>query len=195
MVAVVVEARVQTQARARCSLSLFARPSRAHTPLTAHKQTMPAAAAKAVSGARPAAVDTHNEALPAPKAHAGLALLAAAPLLLPVDPNFNVVATAAAAVYVGCWRSAKAAGPAESMSRKVSKGFAGDEGGVRAPGTRLIPSLGPLSHARARVQWAVRCPRPHRASLCAFYLDRPNASWHSCNRRKLCLHRSVGARS
>ena len=63
--------------------------------------------------------DGHDEALPCPKSHAALALLAAAPLLLPVDANANVVATAALAVYVGCWRSAKAAGPAESMSRKV----------------------------------------------------------------------------
>jgi minor histocompatibility antigen H13 len=80
-------------------------------------------ATRAASSAKPAArgpaADGHDEALPAPRAHAALAVLAAAPLLVAVDPNFNVVATAAAAVYVGCWRSAKAAGPAESMSRKV----------------------------------------------------------------------------
>ena len=61
----------------------------------------------------------HDEALPCPRAHALLALLAVAPLAIPVPANFNVVATAAAAVYVGCWRSVKAAGPTESMTKKV----------------------------------------------------------------------------
>ena len=78
---------------------------------------MPTRAASARGVAAPA--DGHDEALPAPKSHAALALLAAVPLLVGINSNVNVVATAALAVYVGCWRSAKAAGPAESMSRKV----------------------------------------------------------------------------
>ena len=63
---------------------------------------MPAATRAATA----APTDGHDEALPAPKAHAALALLAAAPLALPLDANLNVIATAALAVYVGCWRSA-----------------------------------------------------------------------------------------
>ena len=97
----------------------------------------------ATTRSTPAHADGHNEALPAPKAHAALALLAAAPLVLPVDSNVNVIATAALAVYVGCWRSAKAAGPAESMSRKVCQ----KEGRVGLAGAWQRGSIG--SRARA----------------------------------------------
>ena len=74
----------------------------------------------------------HDESLPCPRAHALLAVLAAAPLALPVPANFNVIATAAAAVYVGCWRSVKAAGPTESMTKKVGGVWRGWGGGWEA---------------------------------------------------------------
>ena len=88
------------------------------------------AGAAAAKKARPAA-DGHDEALPAPRAHALLAALLVAPLAVPVPSNANIVATALAAVYVGCWRSAKQEAPAESLS-KMAGGGRGGAGGGRA---------------------------------------------------------------
>jgi hypothetical protein len=60
-----------------------------------------------------------DSALPAPLAHAALAVLAIAPLLVQVPVNANIVLTAAITVLVGCWRSVKPEPPAEAMTKKV----------------------------------------------------------------------------
>ena len=60
-----------------------------------------------------------DSALPAPLAHAALAVLALAPLLVQVPVNANIVLTAAITVLVGCWRSVKPEPPAEAMTKKV----------------------------------------------------------------------------
>jgi hypothetical protein len=102
----------------------------------------------------------HNEAVPCPWSHAALAALAAAPLAVPVDPNLNVVATAALAVYVGCWRSVKAAGPTESMTRKVR----GGGGGPIPSRASLDREEGGASRlAIARPAWAHAQPETHGA--------------------------------
>ena len=54
---------------------------------------------------------------PALKAHLLLLVLAVAPLLVHVPTSFNIVATAALAVYCGCWRSVKSTPPEESMTK------------------------------------------------------------------------------
>jgi len=89
----------------------------------------------------------HDEAVPAPRAHALLAALSIAPALFPVPASLNIVATAAAAVYVGCWRSVKKEAPVESMSRKVGGGGGGGEGRAPLRGTRAIPRRAPASRA------------------------------------------------
>lgn len=60
-----------------------------------------------------------DSALPAPLAHAALAVLAVAPLLVQVPVNANIVLTAAITVLVGCWRSVKPEPPQEAMTKKV----------------------------------------------------------------------------
>ena len=60
-----------------------------------------------------------DSALPAPLAHAALAVLALAPLLVQVPVNASIVLTAAITVLVGCWRSVKPEPPAEAMTKKV----------------------------------------------------------------------------
>lgn len=58
--------------------------------------------------------------MPCPLGHAVLAGLAVAPIFLPVPVNFNIVATAAATVYVGSKRSVKDTPPQDSMTKRVS---------------------------------------------------------------------------
>lgn len=67
--------------------------------------------------------------LAAPFAHALLALLAVAPLLVDVPVNLNIVVTAVLTVFVGCARSVKPEPPAEAMTKKVRA----KAGGRRAP--------------------------------------------------------------
>lgn len=65
----------------------------------------------------------HHEPLPAPLFHAALAVLALAPLVVPVDTNTNIVLTAALTVLVGSWRSVKPEPPAEAMTKKDAMKF------------------------------------------------------------------------
>ena len=60
-----------------------------------------------------------DSALPAPVAHAALAALAVAPLLVQVPVNASIVLTAAITVLVGCWRSVKPEPPPEAMTKSV----------------------------------------------------------------------------
>lgn len=60
---------------------------------------------------------------PAPKAHAAMVLLSLAPLLVHINTNFNIVATAAVAVYAGSWRSVKPTPPSETMTKKEAMRF------------------------------------------------------------------------
>lgn len=69
--------------------------------------------------------------MPAPWAHAALAAVGTAPLLVPVPASPNVVLTAALAVYVGAKRSVKPDPPEESMSKQVRAGT----------GTRTVPTM------------------------------------------------------
>lgn len=64
-----------------------------------------------------------DSALPAPLAHAALAVLALAPLLVQVPVNASIVLTAAITVLVGCWRSVKPEPPAEAMTKKDAMRF------------------------------------------------------------------------
>jgi hypothetical protein len=73
--------------------------------------------------------DPQHAPLQAPGAHAALAALAVAPLLLSVPVNANIVLTAVMCVYVGCWRSVKPEPPLESMTKKVRAAAA--SGGTR----------------------------------------------------------------
>ncbi|KAG0620198.1 hypothetical protein M758_4G197400 [Ceratodon purpureus] len=50
----------------------------------------------------------------------GLTLL---PLVVKVNPNFNVVATACLTVFIGCHRSVKPAPPSETMSKEHAMRF------------------------------------------------------------------------
>lgn len=52
-----------------------------------------------------------------------LAGLALAPLAVRIDPNVNVVLTSSLTVFVGCWRSVKAAPPSETMSKEHAMRF------------------------------------------------------------------------
>eukprot|EP00894_Picocystis_sp_ML_P003872 jgi/Pico_ML_1/54389/g4744.t1 len=61
--------------------------------------------------------------MPAPWAHAALAAVGTAPLLVPVPASPNVVLTAALAVYVGAKRSVKPDPPEESMSKQDAMRF------------------------------------------------------------------------
>ncbi|KAL4427143.1 hypothetical protein ABPG77_001147 [Micractinium sp. CCAP 211/92] len=67
-------------------------------------------------------VGTHAR-LAAPFAHALLALLAVAPLVVDVPVNANIVATAVLTVFVGCARSVKPEPPAEAMTKKDAMKF------------------------------------------------------------------------
>ncbi|EFJ50774.1 hypothetical protein VOLCADRAFT_73714 [Volvox carteri f. nagariensis] len=60
---------------------------------------------------------------PALTAHLLLLGLSLAPLVINVPTNFNIIATAALAVYAGSWRSVKPAPPAESMTKKDAMRF------------------------------------------------------------------------
>ncbi|KAL6784921.1 PSL1 [Auxenochlorella protothecoides x Auxenochlorella symbiontica] len=61
--------------------------------------------------------------VPCPIGHAVLAGLAVAPIFLPVPVNFNIVATAAATVYVGSRRSVKDSPPQDSMTKRDAAKF------------------------------------------------------------------------
>ncbi|KAL2612628.1 hypothetical protein R1flu_024320 [Riccia fluitans] len=56
-------------------------------------------------------------------ASAALIGLTVAPLVVKVNPNFNVVATACLTVYIGCHRSVKPAPPSETMSKEHAMRF------------------------------------------------------------------------
>ncbi|KAG1366847.1 signal peptide peptidase 1 [Cocos nucifera] len=60
-----------------------------------------------------------------PERAANLALLGLtfAPLVLKVDPNWNVILTACLTVYVGCFRSVKPTPPSETMSNEHAMRF------------------------------------------------------------------------
>ncbi|PNH05115.1 Signal peptide peptidase 1 [Tetrabaena socialis] len=60
---------------------------------------------------------------PALTAHLLLIGLSLAPLVITVPTNFNIIATAALAVYAGSWRSVKPAPPTESMTKKDAMRF------------------------------------------------------------------------
>jgi hypothetical protein len=49
--------------------------------------------------------------------------LSLAPLVIKVDPNLNVVATACLTVFIGCHRSVKPAPPSETMSKEHAMRF------------------------------------------------------------------------
>ena len=73
-----------------------------------------------MAGDTAAAPAAHQHApLQAPGAHAALALLFVAPLLVSMPTNANIVLTAALCVYVGCRRSDKPEPPQESMTKEV----------------------------------------------------------------------------
>lgn len=61
--------------------------------------------------------------VPAPWAHAALAAVGTAPLLVPIPASPNVILTAALAVYVGAKRSVKPEPPEESMSKQDAMRF------------------------------------------------------------------------
>ncbi|KAL4459154.1 hypothetical protein ABPG75_014019 [Micractinium tetrahymenae] len=65
---------------------------------------------------------THSP-LAAPYAHAALALLALAPLVVDVPVNVNIVVTAVLTVFVGCARSVKPEPPPEAMTKKDAMKF------------------------------------------------------------------------
>ncbi|GLC40086.1 hypothetical protein PLESTF_000921800 [Pleodorina starrii] len=60
---------------------------------------------------------------PALTAHLLLLGLSLAPLVVNVPTNFNIIATAALAVFAGSWRSVKPAPPTESMTKKDAMRF------------------------------------------------------------------------
>lgn len=60
---------------------------------------------------------------PAPKSHLLLVLLTVLPTIVQVPVNFNIVATAAVAVYSGSWRSVKPAPATEAMTKKDAMRF------------------------------------------------------------------------
>ncbi|PSC74237.1 Signal peptide peptidase 2 isoform A [Micractinium conductrix] len=77
-----------------------------------------------MAGDTAAAPAAHQHApLQAPGAHAALALLFVAPLLVSMPTNANIVLTAALCVYVGCRRSDKPEPPQESMTKKDAMKF------------------------------------------------------------------------
>ena len=79
----------------------------------------PAAAVVSPDSTQQPEEDGEHVPLPVPWAHVALVLLSVAPLFVPVDTNFNVVATATLTVYIGCRRSVKPEPPQDSMSQKV----------------------------------------------------------------------------
>ncbi|KAJ3683565.1 hypothetical protein LUZ60_013792 [Juncus effusus] len=56
-------------------------------------------------------------------ANLALAGLVALPLVMPVNPNVNVILTACLTVYVGCYRSVKSTPPTETMSSEHAMRF------------------------------------------------------------------------
>lgn len=62
-------------------------------------------------------------AKPAPKSHILLVLLTVLPSIVQVPVNFNIVATAALAVYAGSWRSVKPTPATESMTKSDAMRF------------------------------------------------------------------------
>ena len=60
---------------------------------------------------------------PANKAHLLLLTISVLPLFMHVNVNFNIVATAALAVYAGSWRSIKSTPPTETMTKKDAMRF------------------------------------------------------------------------
>lgn len=73
---------------------------------------------------RPASIAMESELLPhfgaiSAALHGAVLALAVLPLFVGVPVGPNIVVTAAATVFVGCWRSVKPEPPAESMTRKV----------------------------------------------------------------------------
>lgn len=69
------------------------------------------------------ASDEAVEGVPAPLSHLALLLIAVLPLFANVPTNVNIVITAAATVFCGCWRSVKPEPPSEAMTRKDAMKF------------------------------------------------------------------------
>jgi hypothetical protein len=83
--------------------------------------------ATAPAGERPALAPSpaslYSSPKPAPKAHIAMVVLGLIPLLVHLNTNFNIVATASLAVYAGSWRSVKPTPPTESMTKKEAMRF------------------------------------------------------------------------
>ena len=81
-----------------------------------------AAAAKAAAEQKEIEDATH---VAAPLAHVSLVLLAVAPMVIGVETNFNILATATLAVFAGCYRSVRpvAAGNTEAMTKQDAMRF------------------------------------------------------------------------
>uniref|UniRef100_A0A0D9VBD0 Uncharacterized protein n=1 Tax=Leersia perrieri TaxID=77586 RepID=A0A0D9VBD0_9ORYZ len=116
------------------------RRGRRRRALDAQTLAAAAAAAAAAAGERGDQIDRSIHLSVLPKEHsflivsvtmksheraANLALagLSLAPLVVPVNPNVNVILTACLAVYVGCYRSVKSTPPAETMSKEHAMRF------------------------------------------------------------------------
>lgn len=84
-----------------------------------------AAAAGGKAGGGGGAADKEEDAtrVEAPVTHLALAVLAAAPTVVPLDPNPLIVATASAAVFAGAHRSVKPAQEAETVSQDDAMKF------------------------------------------------------------------------
>ena len=64
-----------------------------------------------------------SQAGPAPLSFAALLAIAVLPLFAKVPTNVNIVITAAATVFCGCWRSVKPEPPSEAMTKKDAMKF------------------------------------------------------------------------